>query len=314
MNTQRKRPLKLGLILPEAEWDMGGKTAAWSDYAAMARLIEDMGLDSIWFVDHLLYRGEATAIEQQGVRECWSILAGLAAITERVELGSLVTPTSYRNPAMLAKIVDTVEEISGGRVILGLGAGWHGDEYRAFGYPFDRLVSRFEEAFTIIRSLLVDGVVDFEGTYYSARDCELRPRGPRPNGPPIMIGSTGKRMLRITVPHVQMWNAWLCDEHNNADQVPARRELVDGACHDAGRDPATLERTISIQVDPTGEGEIPMSMAPDTATPITGSPQEIAAKLREFSQQGISHLQVGLVPNTIESIESFARVLEELDQ
>lgn len=314
MSAQRKRPLKLGLILPEAEWDMGGKTASWSDYAAMARLIEDVGLDSIWFVDHLLYRGEATAIEQQGVRECWSILAGLAAITERVELGSLVTPTSYRNPAMLAKIVDTVEEISGGRVILGLGAGWHGDEYRAFGYPFDRLVSRFEEAFTIVRSLLVDGVVDFEGTYYSARDCELRPRGPRPNGPPIMIGSTGKRMLRITVPHVQMWNAWLCDERNNADQVPARRELVDRACHDAGRDPATLERTISIQVDPIGKGKIPMSMAPDTATPLTGSPQEIAAGLRDFSGQGITHLQVGLVPNTIESIESFARVLEELDQ
>lgn len=314
MNSRTQRPLKLGLILPEAEWDMGGKTAGWSDYVAMARLIEDMGFDSIWFVDHLLYRGEATSIEQQGVRECWSILAGLAAVTERVELGSLVTPTSYRNPAMLAKIVDTVEEISGGRIILGLGAGWHGDEYRAFGYPFDRLVSRFEEAFTIIRGLLVDGAVDFEGTYYSARDCELRPRGPRPNGPPIMIGSTGKRMLRITVPHVQMWNAWLCAERNNADEVPARRELVDAACRDAGRDPATLERTISIQVDPTGTGKIPVSMAPDTATPLSGSAQEIAAGIREFAQQGITHLQVGLVPNTIESIENFGEILEELDR
>ena len=173
MNTQRKRPLKLGLILPEAERDMGGKTAGWSDYVAMTRLIEDMGIDSIWFVDHLLYRGDATTIEQQGVRECWSILTGLAAITERVELGSLVTPTSYRNPAMLAKIVDTVEEISGGRIILGLGAGWHGDEYRAFGYPFDRLVSRFEEAFTIIRSLLVDGGGDLRWTYHPWPRCRL---------------------------------------------------------------------------------------------------------------------------------------------
>jgi alkanesulfonate monooxygenase SsuD/methylene tetrahydromethanopterin reductase-like flavin-dependent oxidoreductase (luciferase family) len=314
MNSPRKRPLKLGLVLPEAERDMGGKTAGWSDYVAMARLIEDMDIDSIWFVDHLLYRGDATTIEQQGVRECWSVLTGLAAITKRVELGSLVTPTSYRNPAMLAKIVDTVEEISGGRVILGLGAGWHGDEYRAFGYPFDRLVSRFEEAFTIIRGLLVDGAVDFEGTYYSARDCELRPRGPRPNGPPIMVGSTGKRMLRITVPHVQMWNSWLCSERSNADEVPPLRELVDGACRDAGRDPATLERTISIQVDPTGTGKIPMSMAPDTAKPLCGSPQEIAAGIREFAQQGITHLQVALVPNTIESIENFGKVLEELDR
>jgi alkanesulfonate monooxygenase SsuD/methylene tetrahydromethanopterin reductase-like flavin-dependent oxidoreductase (luciferase family) len=215
---------------------------------------------------------------------------------------------------MLAKIVDTVEEISGGRIILGLGAGWHGDEYRAFGYPFDRLVSRFEEAFTIIRSLLVDGAVDFEGTYYSARDCELRPRGPRPNGPPLMIGSTGKRMLRITVPHVQMWNAWLCSERSNADEVPARRELVDAACRDAGRDPATLERTVSIQVDPAGTGKIPVSMAPDTATPLSGSPQEIATSIRDFAQQGITHLQVALVPNTIETIEIFGTVLEELDR
>ena len=312
MNPRTRRPLKLGLILPEAEWDMGGKTAGWSDYVAMARLIEDMGFDSIWFVDHLLYRGEATSIEQQGVRECWSILAGLAAVTERVELGSLVTPTSYRNPAMLAKIVDTVEEISAGRIILGLGAGWHGDEYRAFGYPFDRLVSRFEEAFTIIRSLLVDGAVDFEGTYYSARDCELRPRGPRPNGPPIMIGSSGKRMLRITVPHVQMWNAWLCAGRSNADEVPALCELVDSACRDVDRDPATLERTISIQVDPTGTGKIPVSMAPDTATPLSGSAQEIAAGIRDFAQQGITHLQMGLVPNTIESIENCREILEEL--
>jgi len=312
MNPRTRRPLKLGLILPEAEWDMGGKTAGWSDYVAMARLIEDMGFDSIWFVDHLLYRGEATSIEQQGVRECWSILAGLAAVTERVELGSLVTPTSYRNPAMLAKIVDTVEEISAGRIILGLGAGWHGDEYRAFGYPFDRLVSRFEEAFTIIRSLLVDGAVDFEGTYYSARDCELRPRGPRPNGPPIMIGSSGKRMLRITVPHVQMWNAWLCAGRSNADEVPALRALVDSACRDVDRDPATLERTISIQVDPTGTGKIPVSMAPDTATPLSGSAQEIAAGIRGFAQQGITHLQMGLVPNTIESIENCREILEEL--
>jgi len=312
MNPRTRRPLKLGLILPEAEWDMGGKTAGWSDYVAMARLIEDMGFDSIWFVDHLLYRGEATSIEQQGVRECWSILAGLAAVTERVELGSLVTPTSYRNPAMLAKIVDTVEEISAGRIILGLGAGWHGDEYRAFGYPFDRLVSRFEEAFTIIRSLLVDGAVDFEGTYYSARDCELRPRGPRPNGPPIMIGSSGKRMLRITVPHVQMWNAWLCAGRSNADEVPALCELVDSACRDVDRDPATLERTISIQIDPTGTGKIPVSMAPDTATPLSGSAQEIAAGIRDFAQQGITHLQMGLVPNTIESIENFGEILEEL--
>jgi alkanesulfonate monooxygenase SsuD/methylene tetrahydromethanopterin reductase-like flavin-dependent oxidoreductase (luciferase family) len=121
-------------------------------------------------------------------------------------------------------------------------------------------------------------------------------------------------MLRITVPHVQMWNAWLCSERSNADEVPAHRELVDAACRDAGRNPATLERTVSIQVDPTGTGTIPLSMAPDTATPLSGSPQEIAAGIRDFAKQGITHLQVALVPNTIETIEIFGTVLDELDR
>src|SRR5690606_16587855 len=184
----RGRPCKLGVILPEAEFDMGGETARWSDYRAMARLAEDMGFDSVWFVDHLLYRGaDATTMDVQGTWECWSILAALAAVTERVELGPLVTPTSFRNPALFAKMVATIEEISGGRIILGLGAGWHKGEYDAFGFPFDHRVARFEEAFTIIHSLLRHGQVDFEGQYYSARECELRPRGPRPNGPPLMI-------------------------------------------------------------------------------------------------------------------------------
>jgi len=107
----------------------------------MAGLAEDIGLESIWFVDHLLYRGEATQVRQQGVWECWSILAALAAVTSRVEIGSLVTPTTFRNPAIFAKQVDAVEEISGGRVILGLGAGWHNEEYQAFGVPFNMLMS-----------------------------------------------------------------------------------------------------------------------------------------------------------------------------
>jgi len=313
MSATSGRPCKLGVILPEAEGDMGGKTARWSDYAAMARLAEDMGFDSVWFVDHLLYRGDATEVEQQGVWECWSILAALAAVTERVELGPLVTPTSFRNPALFAKLVDTVEEISSGRIILGLGAGWHEDEYDAFGFPFDHRVARFEEAFTIIHSLLKTGSVDFEGQYYSARDCELRPRGPRPNGPPLMIGSRGPRMLRATLPHVEIWNAWLSGTRSNADVIPEMRAQIDAACREVGRDPATLERTVSIMVDQTGTREIGDSMKPSTADPLTGSPEEIADGIRAFAAEGISHVQLYFVPNTIQSIERFGRVLEILD-
>lgn len=307
------RPCKLGVILPEAEFDMASETARWSDFAAMAGLAEVMGFDSVWFVDHLIYRGDMSALDQQGVWECWSILAALAAVTERVELGSLVTPTSFRNPALFAKMVDTVEEISGGRVIVGLGAGYHDAEYEAFGFPTDHRVARFEEAFTIIHGLLHDGAIDFEGTYYSARECELRPRGPRPNGPPLMIGSKGPRMLRATLPYVDQWNAWLSGTRSNADQVPPMRELVDDACRRVGREPATLQRTVSIMVDQTGTKEIGPSMKPDTADPLTGSPAEIAAGIRAFANEGISHLQLYLVPNTIQSIERFGAVLDVLD-
>lgn len=304
--------MKLGIILPEAEYDMGGATARWSDLAAMARLAEDIGFDSVWFVDHLIYRDDMTILDQQGVWECWSVLTALAAITERVELGSLVTPTSFRNPALFAKQVDTVDEIAGGRLIVGLGAGYHEAEYRAFGYPHDHRASRFEEAFTIIRGLLRDGHVDFEGEYYSARDCELRPRGPRPGGPPLMIGSRGPRMLRITLPYVDIWNAWLSGGRSHPDQAPPMRDLVDAACREVGRDPATLQRSVSIMVDQTGTREIGPSMKPDNADPLTGSPAEIAAGLRAFAAEGIDHLQLYLVPNTIASVERFAAVLKEL--
>ena len=314
MSDSPRRPCKVGLILPEAENDMAGATPRWRDYVAMAGVAEDIGVDSLWYVDHLLYRGDATEAEQQGVWECWSMITGLAAITSRVEIGSLVTPTSFRNPAVFAKQIDAVEEISGGRIILGLGAGWHEDEYRAFGLPYDRRVSRFEEAFTIIRGLLHDGAIDFEGTYYSARDCELCPRGPRPNGPPLMIGSSGKRMLSITLPYVDSWNDWLSAGVSSADQIPEKRTLVDEACRAAGRDPTEVGRSVSVMVHMDETGEIPDSAGKSTAQPITGPPAEIARAIGAFAAEGIDHLQAYLVPNTVESFESFARVLEELDR
>lgn len=312
MEQNKNRPLKLGLILPEAEGDLGGRTPRWNDYVEMSSLAEDIGLDSIWFVDHLLYRGEATQLQQQGVWECWSILAALAAVTNRVEIGSLVTPTSFRNPAIFAKQVDAVEEISGGRVILGLGAGWHGDEYDAFGVPFNMRVSRFEEAFHIIRSLLQEGAVNFEGKYYSARDCELAPRGPRPKGPPLMIGSSGPRMLGITLPWVDSWNTWLCDENNSPAEIPPLRELVDKRCRDVGRDPSTLGRSCSISIDPGGKRDIPSNLDANLKA-LSGPPEVVAQSIQAFADEGIDHIQAYMVPSTIESVEWLAKVIEILD-
>ena len=154
----------------------------------MAVLAEQVGFDSLWLVDHLIYKldGEDRA---RGVWEVWSLLSAIAATTSRVELGTLVLAMGWRNPALLAKMADTVEEISGGRLILGLGSGYHEFEYDAFGFPYNYRVSRFEEAIQIVHGLLRNGEIDFEGKYHSARECELSPRGPRTGGPPILIGT-----------------------------------------------------------------------------------------------------------------------------
>src|SRR5687767_11826480 len=197
---ERKRPLKVGVQLPEVE-----RVVRWPELREMARMAEDVGFDSLWVGDHLIYKRPTGNV---GPWEAWSTLAALAEATTRVEIGPLVASTSFHNPAMLAKKAATIDEISGGRLILGLGAGWNRPDYDAYGFPYDHRVSRFEEAFTIIRELLTTGRSDFRGTYYALDRGELLPRGPRAQGPPLLIGSTGERMLAITLPHVAAWNAW----------------------------------------------------------------------------------------------------------
>jgi alkanesulfonate monooxygenase SsuD/methylene tetrahydromethanopterin reductase-like flavin-dependent oxidoreductase (luciferase family) len=303
------RPLKVGLILPETERQMNGGSARWSDLRAMAQLGEQIGVDSLWITDHLIHRvpGE----EPRGMWECWSLISALAAVTESPEIGTLVLSTSFRNPALLAKMADTVEEISGGRLILGLGAGWNEAEYIAFGYPYDHRVSRFEEAVTIITGLLREGHIDFEGTYYQARNCELRPRGPRVNGPTIIFGasSAGPRMLDLTARHADGWNTWFSGTGNTVAGLLPLLEKVDVACEAAGRNPATLARSSAVIVE-VGPHE-PSAM---TGPPLAGTPAEIAAGLRAYADAGLSHVQVWLEPNTPAGIEAFAPVLEELDR
>lgn len=302
------RPLKVGLILPETERQMNGGSARWRDLLEMAHLAEEIGADSLWITDHLIHRvpGE----EQRGMWECWSLISALAAVTEKPEIGTLVLCNSFRNPALLAKMADTVEEISNGRLILGIGAGWNKPEYDAFGYPFDHRTERFAEALTILTGLLRDGHIDFDGTYYQARDCELRPRGPRPQGPPIMVGASqaGPRMLELTARHADGWNTWFGSTGNSVAGLLPLLERVDAACAAVDRAPETLQRSAAVIVE-VGPHE-PSAM---TGTPLSGNPAEIAAGLRAYADAGVSHLQVWLEPNTLEGIEAFAPVLEALD-
>ncbi len=305
-------PLKVGVHLPFSERQMQGATPRWADIVGIARRAEEVGFDSLWIADHLLFRFEG--IEPRGGWECLSLLAALAASTRRVELGTLVVCTGFRNPALLAKMADAVEEISGGRLILGLGAGYHEPEYKAFGYPYDHRVSRFEEALQIISALLKTGWADLAGKFYEARECALRPRGPRPGGPPLMIGSSRPRMLGLTARYADLWNGWVAFGTSRPSEVPPLRGAVDAACREVGRDPATLGRTMTVLVDFVGTPDLPARLIrPDSAPePIVGSPAEIAATLRAFAAGGISHIQVMLQPNTLEGVERFAPVIEEL--
>lgn len=295
------RPLKVGLNVQIVEGALAGKTAGWANLLAFAQQAEALGFDSLWVPDHLLLTWQG---QTRGIWECWSLLAALAATTSRVELGSLVTSTGFRNPALLAKMADTVDEISGGRLILGLGAGWSGPEETAFGYPSDHRVDRFEEALRIIVPLLRTGHVDFAGRYYQARECELRPRGPRSAGPPILIGAKGPRMLRLAATYADLWNAE--GPMRQPEQFAPLRAAADAACAEVGRDPATLGRSAAVVVNlPVAQGHA----APGTPA----SPEEIAAQLHAYAREGLSHIQLWLSPYTVAGLEWFKTVLDLLD-
>jgi alkanesulfonate monooxygenase SsuD/methylene tetrahydromethanopterin reductase-like flavin-dependent oxidoreductase (luciferase family) len=308
MTESHARPLKVGLLLPETEGQMNGKTARWSDLRAMAQAAEAAGFDSIWVTDHLIQRNDSG---ERGPWECWSLIAALAAVTSRAEIGTLVLSTSFRNPAYLAKMADTVDEISGGRLILGLGAGWNEPEYTAFGFPFDHRVDRFEEAMTIITGLLRTGEVDFEGSYSEARDCVLIPRGPRPGGPPILVGTSGSgpRMLRLAARFADDWNLWFKTFNNRLEELATLQEGMDAICREIGRDPASLKRSAALKVEVGPHAPSTMS-----TEPIGGWPEASAGTLREYARIGLSHAQVWLEPNTVEGIAAFAPVLRILDQ
>ncbi|HEX5451005.1 MAG TPA: LLM class flavin-dependent oxidoreductase [Candidatus Limnocylindrales bacterium] len=302
------RPLRVGIQLPEVE-----RIVRWPELVAMARRAEDAGFDSLWLGDHLLYRLPDGS--SRGPWEVWTSLAAVAAATSRIRLGPLVAATAFHAPAMLAKLAATVDEISGGRLILGLGAGWNAVEFEAFGFPFDHRIDRFEEAFTVIRTLLREGAIDFDGRYVRARHAELLPPPGRPGGPPILIGSTGPRMLSITIPHVDAWNAWFKEFGNRPEGLAPLTAAVDAACRAAGRDPSEVQRTVAVLVRlPGGTGRVMGDSAGATVSPLTGDAATIAGGLRAYAAVGIDEVQLVVDPITLESIDRLVPVLEDLDR
>lgn len=295
--------MKVGVQLPEVEWEV-----PFPELIAMAQLAESVGFDSLWLGDHLLYELE---VGPRGPWEVWTSLAAIAATTNTIEIGPLVACTSFHAPAMLAKQAATVDAISGGRLIVGLGAGWNRPDYSAFGFPYDRRVSRFAEAFTIIRTLLRDGEIDFHGEFYDADHCVVHPRFPRPGGPPLMVGSIGERMLDITLPHVDAWNMWWSDYGNTPAGFATQKARVDELIVATGRSVDEIEATAAVYLRLPGGTRRQMGDydAMDDVEPLSGSPAELADILRAFEAAGCAHVQLVVDPITRGSIEHLAGVL-----
>ena len=276
--------MNVGIMLPIAETDEGTilRYAAIRDAALQA---ERDQFDSVWIADHLLFEWDG---QRRGIWESWTLLAALAEATTRIELGTLVMCTAFRNPALLAKMADAVDEVSSGRLILGLGAGWHEPEFRAFGYPCDHLASRFEDALRIIAPLVRGDAVDYQGVYERAVDCVSLPRGPRAEGPPILIGASRPRMLRLTAELGDAWNTcWL----GRAAELPPKLADLHAACLDVGRDPATLDVTVGqiVSIPDTSQDQ----EESDSARRFEfASAEDLAGEWRAFEEQGVAHLIV----------------------
>lgn len=247
------KKLSVGIQLPEVE-----RVVAWPEYLSMARYADQSNFDSIWIGDHLLYRGDGRP--ERGPHEAWTLLAALAAVTERITLGPLVACVGFHPPAVIAKMAATVSNISEGRLVLGLGAGWNRTEFDAFDIPFDRRASRFEEALTIISDLVNGKRCTFDGAFYSVDDAVLLPRPDHPV--PIMIGSNGDRVLRSSLRVADSWNTWYDWFGNDAEGFARLNQHVSSLISESGRDPAEVRRSACLLVrvdavsherpDPTG--------------------------------------------------------------
>jgi probable F420-dependent oxidoreductase len=296
--------MKIGVFARTGERKLNGDSVRFGDIKDLVVAAEGVGVDSFWLPDHFIFRPHES--DQLGCWEVFTTLSALANATSTITLGSFVASTSFRNPTLLAKMAATLDEISDGRFVLGLGAGNWEPEHTAFGYPFDHRASRFEEAIQIVAPLLRDGSVDFHGKYYEATNCVLVPSGPSPSGPPIWVGAKGERMLRLIARYADAYIAiWPIDP---AEVMKLWQTMV-AVCAEVGRDSGTLGLTVGTFVQLPENGQ---PVADDRS--ISGTYDEITAQLRAFAAAGVDRLIVDFRPDiSVQTIEDFGQVLALMD-
>lgn len=300
--------MSLGLMMPIAEQNAVDNTSpvdSFQDLVAMGRLAQQIGYDMLWVPDHFILKLDNHGGEARGVWECWTFAAALAAAVPGMAIGTMVACTGFHNPGSIAKMAEMIDDVTGGNFVLGLGCGWHGDEYEMFGMPFDHRVDRFEEALEIISPLVRHGQANFEGQYYQARHAVNLPRGPqwRDGGPPILFGATQPRMMRLTARYADAWDfSWQSD----TALIASRMSQLDEACREVGRDPQGLVRTGGTQ----------FSMAEHKLgfRPASGSPEEMVRLMHDFAALGLRHYLATPSPCNVETLQKFAPVIAAFDR
>jgi probable F420-dependent oxidoreductase len=296
--TPARSTRRIGIQLPEVE-----RIVPWHEYRSLAVLAEPSGFDSIWLGDHLLYRGDAQP--ERAPWEVWTLLGALAAATERVTLGPLVACLGFHPPAVLAKMAATIDEISAGRFVLGVGAGWNRTEFDAFGIPFDRRVDRFDEAYRVVQPLVTGQRVTLHGEFVDVDDCVLLP--PLHRSVPLMVGSNGPRVLQLTLATADMWNTWFSEFGNTADGFAKRNEAVTRIAESVGRDPATVQRSACVLVitDHSSDERAPS----EGVTALDGTPTQIAAGIEEIYQAGADEVIIVVGPIDARSVSTLAETV-----
>ncbi|HLX35441.1 MAG TPA: LLM class flavin-dependent oxidoreductase [Candidatus Limnocylindrales bacterium] len=295
---------EVGVVIQAGTWGPERQLNRWSDIRAMILRAEEMGFDTVWFADELVW-----FFDDKPPLALWdaiSIIGAAAAITSRIKIGTWVISALHRNPGITAKIVETVDEISDGRFVFGLGAGhaWPGQAH-AFGLPEDRIFDRFDEALQVMVPLLREGKATFEGQYHAARDLPQIPHGPRPNRIPLMLGVLGPRGQRLAAKHADIWSCYSNERTDMVEFAPLL-EGLEAACAEVGRDPRSIGRSAGVDVKPLEPEPHP------EAAWIGGTPEQQADQIRALIAGGFTQVELFISPPTLESLEACAPVLELL--
>ncbi|NIK55194.1 LLM class flavin-dependent oxidoreductase [Kribbella shirazensis] len=287
--------MKIGVMLPLGGGDgPGGGMPGWKDVRAVAEAADRSGLDSVWLADHFLYRDPEDRV--YGMHESWTLLSAVAAVTERVEIGNMVLCASFRDPGLTAKMAATLDEVSGGRLILGVGAGWHDPEYETFGLPTDHRVGRFAEWLEIVARLIRGETVTYDGTYYKVKDANLDPAPP--HRIPILVAGHRPRMMRLTAQWADAWNtAWYGAP---SLKVEERLETLRQALEIAQRPTDEVTRTVGIIV------RDPDHPVPDPS-PNAIAVQDLPEALHSYHQLGVHHTIISPEPMTPSTVEAIAQ-------